>query len=64
MSKTVILITGATGQQGGATIREMQRGGHWRLCALVRDLKAPKAVALAKLGVETFHGDLEHKYSF
>ncbi|WP_332363975.1 MULTISPECIES: NmrA/HSCARG family protein [Asaia] len=63
MSKPVILITGATGQQGGATIREMQRRGHWRLRALVRDLKAPKAVALAKHGVELVHGDLEDEHS-
>ena len=63
MSKPVILITGATGQQGGATLREMQRRGHWRLRALVRDLNAPKTVALAELGVETFHGDLDEEHS-
>ncbi|WP_309680281.1 NmrA/HSCARG family protein [Asaia bogorensis] len=63
MSKPVILITGATGQQGGATIREMQRRGHWHIRALVRDVKAPKAVALATLGVETFHGDLDDEHS-
>ena len=63
MSKPVILITGATGQQGGATIREMRRRGHWHIRALVRDLKAPKAIALAKLGVETFHGNLDNEHS-
>ncbi|RUT25705.1 NmrA/HSCARG family protein [Asaia sp. W19] len=63
MSKPVILITGATGQQGGATIREMQRRGLWHIRALVRDLKAPKAVALAKHGVELVLGDLDDDHS-
>ena len=63
MSKPVILITGATGQQGGATIREMQRRGHWHIRALVRDLKAPKAIALATHGVELAHGDLDDEHS-
>ncbi len=63
MSKPVILITGATGQQGGATIREMQRRGHWHIRALVRDLKAPKAVALGKHRVELVHGDLDDEHS-
>ncbi|GBR00961.1 putative nucleoside-diphosphate-sugar epimerase [Asaia lannensis NBRC 102526] len=63
MSKPVILITGATEQQGGATIREMQRRGLWHIRALVRDLKAPKAVALAKYGVELVLGDLDDDHS-
>jgi len=63
MSKPVILITGATGQQGGATICEMQRRGHWHIRALVRELQAPKAVALAKHGVELVHGDLDDEHS-
>ncbi|MFC0501558.1 NmrA/HSCARG family protein [Asaia krungthepensis] len=63
MSKPVILITGATGQQGGATIREMQRRGHWHMRALVRSPQTPKAVALAKHGVELAHGDLDDEHS-
>ncbi|WP_031240258.1 MULTISPECIES: NmrA/HSCARG family protein [Asaia] len=63
MSKPVILITGATGQQGGATIREMRRRGHWHVRALVRDPRSPKAVALAKHGVELAHGNLDDEYS-
>jgi len=63
MLKPVILITGATGQQGGATIREMQRRGHWHIRALVRDPRASKAIALAKLGVELAHGDLDDEQS-
>ncbi|WP_122049738.1 NmrA/HSCARG family protein [Asaia bogorensis] len=63
MSKPVILITGATGQQGAATIREMQRRGHWHIRALVRDPRAPKAVGLAKNGVELAHGDLDDEHS-
>ncbi|MBS0994604.1 NmrA/HSCARG family protein [Gluconobacter cerinus] len=64
MSKPIILITGATGQQGGATIHEMlRRAGPWQIRALVRDPHAPKAAALAKLGVELIQGDLENEQS-
>jgi len=60
MPKPIILITGATGQQGGATIREMRRRGHWQIRALVRDPQAPKAAALARSGVDLAQGDLDH----
>ncbi|GBR02424.1 putative nucleoside-diphosphate-sugar epimerase [Asaia lannensis NBRC 102526] len=63
MSKPVILIMGGTGQQGGATIREMQRRGHWRIRALVRNVHAPKAVALATSGVEVIRGNLDDERS-
>ncbi|MCP1274583.1 NmrA/HSCARG family protein [Gluconobacter albidus] len=64
MPKPIILITGATGQQGGATIREMmRRAERWHIRALVRDLQAPKAMVLAKLGVELMQGNLDHEHS-
>lgn len=59
MSKPIILITGATGQQGGATIRELLRRGRWEVRAMVRDLQVPKAKALAKLGVTLIRGNLD-----
>lgn len=59
MSKPIILITGATGQQGGATIRELHRRGRWEIRAMVRDLRAPKAEALARLGVTLIRGNLD-----
>ncbi|AQR63123.1 NmrA family protein [Brevundimonas sp. LM2] len=60
MTNPIILITGATGNQGGATIRELlRRGGNWQLRALVRNPTAPKALALALQGVDLVKGDLD-----
>jgi uncharacterized protein YbjT (DUF2867 family) len=58
----VILVTGATGKQGGATARHLQAEG-WPLRALVRDLNSPAARDLAVQGVELAHGDLEDRGS-
>lgn len=51
-----ILVTGATGQQGGATVRHLLAAGR-RVRALVRDPQADKATALARSGAELAHGD-------
>jgi uncharacterized protein YbjT (DUF2867 family) len=56
-SKGVILVTGATGQQGGAAARHLVQGG-WKVRALVRDPSAEKARTLEKTGVELAKGDL------
>lgn len=53
-----VLVTGATGTQGGAVLRALLVDGGPRVSALVRDPSAPKAVALADLGVELRRGDL------
>ncbi|MFI6317639.1 NmrA/HSCARG family protein [Nonomuraea sp. NPDC050556] len=53
-----ILVIGATGQQGGATTRQLLERGH-PVRALVRDPGAPGALALAELGVELSTGDLD-----
>jgi uncharacterized protein YbjT (DUF2867 family) len=53
-----VLITGATGTQGGAVLRGVLARGGPRVAALVRDPAAPKAAALAELGVELRTGDL------
>ena len=38
MANRILLLTGATGSQGGATLREMiRRKGEWDLRALVRN---------------------------
>jgi len=53
-----ILVTGATGQQGGAVARELlARGYHVK--ALTRKPAAEKALALAKLGADVVQGDLD-----
>ena len=57
MGDRVVLVTGATGQQGGAVAAELIRGG-FKVRALVRDAKKPAAEALARAGVELAVGDL------
>ena len=52
----MILITGATGQVGGETTRELLRQGQ-AVRALVRDLQSAAAQALAAAGAELAPGD-------
>ena len=53
-----VLVTGATGRQGGAVIRHMLPKG-WKLRALTRNPDGHEAQALARQGVEVVQGDLE-----
>ncbi|KZP14952.1 NAD dependent epimerase/dehydratase, partial [Athelia psychrophila] len=53
-----ILVTGATGVQGGTTARELL-GKNIPVRAFVRDPAAPAALALQKLGAELAQGDFD-----
>src|SRR6516225_5659885 len=53
-----LLITGATGRQGGAVIRRLLPKG-WRLRALTRNSTNSAAQELARKGIEVVQGDLE-----
>ncbi|WP_149260444.1 NmrA family NAD(P)-binding protein [Actinomadura sp. K4S16] len=53
-----VLVTGATGKQGGATVRRLLAEGR-PVRALVRDLEAPAAAALAEAGAELARGDFD-----
>ncbi|MGW5438253.1 NmrA family NAD(P)-binding protein [Nocardia asteroides] len=53
-----VLVTGATGKQGGATARALLAAGH-PVRALVRDPAAPAARALADAGAELATGDFD-----
>ncbi len=57
-----ILVTGATGNQGGATARHLLADG-WHVRALVRDATTPAAAALAAAGAELVRGDLDNRAS-
>ncbi|QIY76307.1 NmrA/HSCARG family protein [Streptomyces sp. RLB1-33] len=57
-----VLVTGATGNQGGATARHLLAGG-WRVRALVRDGRTPAAAALAAAGAELVRADLDDRAS-
>ena len=54
----IVLVTGATGRQGGAAIHHMSSRG-WRLRALTRDPKSHAAEELARRGIEVLRGNLE-----
>lgn len=53
-----ILVTGATGQQGGAVARELLGGGH-TVKAMTRHPHGEKAKALAATGAQVVQGDLD-----
>jgi uncharacterized protein YbjT (DUF2867 family) len=58
-SKTrTVLVTGATGQQGGAVTRHMLAAG-WKVRALTRSPDKPAGQALAAKGIELARGDLD-----
>jgi uncharacterized protein YbjT (DUF2867 family) len=62
MADKLILITGATGQQGGATAHALAGQG-FRLRALTRNPDSDKAKALAAKGIEVVKGDLDDSAS-
>ena len=57
-----ILVTGATGKQGGATARRLLASGR-PVRALVRDTAAPAAAALAAAGARLVRGDFDDPVS-
>ena len=57
-SGRTILVTGATGKQGGVAARRLLHQG-WTVRALVRDPGAEAATALARAGADLVQGDLD-----
>lgn len=63
MAKTgTILVTGATGQQGGAVAKELLARGH-KVVAMTRHPEGDKAKALRKTGATVIQGDLDNEES-
>jgi uncharacterized protein YbjT (DUF2867 family) len=58
-----VLVTAATGRQGGATARALLAEGNTKVCVLVRNPEAPNARALADAGAELVVGDLDDRAS-
>lgn len=52
-----IVVTGATGLQGGAVARQLLEDG-WHVRGLTRDADSKQAQALAALGAEVVQGDM------
>jgi uncharacterized protein YbjT (DUF2867 family) len=55
----VVLVTGATGRQGGSVVRHLQAQGGWKIRALTRNPNDEASRRLASQGVEIVKGDLE-----
>jgi len=58
--KPIILVTGATGNQGGAVTKSLLKQGTFTVRALVRNKASEKAKALESLGAELAEGDFEN----
>jgi uncharacterized protein YbjT (DUF2867 family) len=57
-AKLVVVVTGATGQQGGAVVRDLLERGH-EVRAITRSTDSAKARELAKAGVTLVRASLE-----
>jgi len=57
-TKNIILVTGATGKQGGAVAKQLLDGG-FRVRAMTRNVVSDKARTLKKLGAEVVYGDFD-----
>ncbi len=54
--RRMIVVTGATGLQGGAVTRHLLKDG-WHVRGLTRNAASKQARALAALGAEVVQGD-------
>jgi uncharacterized protein YbjT (DUF2867 family) len=61
-TEKIVLVTGATGKQGGATARRLLADG-WHVRALVRDPSGAPARALAEAGAHLVTGDMGDRAS-
>jgi len=61
-NKDIILVTGATGNQGGAIARQLLADGY-QVRAMSRDPQGDKAKALAALGAQVIKGELDDPQS-
>ena len=62
MTRRTVLITGATGKQGGATLRALQ-GTDFHLRAMTRKPHSDAARELKNLEIEVVEGDLDDEAS-
>src|SRR5262245_51559278 len=62
-NEKVVLICGATGKQGGATLRHLAKRGGFKLRALTRKPESDAAKAVAALGAEVAVGDFNDEAS-
>jgi uncharacterized protein YbjT (DUF2867 family) len=63
LEEKVVLVTGATGKQGGAVAKHLLQSSHFTVRALVRDPNKPTVRALHEEGAEIVSGDLDDRAS-
>jgi len=61
MSK-IVLVSGATGQQGGSVVQALLKDGH-QVVGITRNIESPKAIALKEQGVELVSADFTDQES-
>jgi uncharacterized protein YbjT (DUF2867 family) len=62
-AERLIVVTGATGNQGSAIARHLLQRGNFKVRALVRDPNKPASLALQQAGAELAVGDLNDRAS-
>ena len=62
-AERIILVTGATGNQGGAIARHLLQRGKFKVRAMVRDQNKSAAQALKQAGAELVSGDFNDRTS-
>ena len=62
-NENVVLVTGGTGSQGGATVTHLLAAKKVRVRVLTRNLESPNARSLAARGVELVKGDFDDEAS-
>ncbi|MBN3906185.1 MAG: NmrA/HSCARG family protein [Nostoc sp. NMS1] len=62
-AERIILVTGATGNQGGTVARHLLQRGKFKVRAMVRDQNKPAAQALQQAGAELVQGDFSDRTS-
>jgi len=63
MSNKLVVVLGATGNQGGSVIRALLQHGGYSICGITRNPDAPAAKALKDQGVKVISADLVDKDS-
>ena len=58
--KQIILVTGATGAQGGSVANALLKEGKFSVRILTRNASSPKALLLKQKGAEVAEGDLDY----
>jgi len=58
-NQKIVLVTGGTGNQGGAIARNLHKDKNWKVEVLTRNPDSRKSLELKKLGIEVVKGDLD-----